>query len=559
MPCIEMKLMSSMEKCFLDERLESKPETKSFMMFRNERLSFQVGVSRNDPEQVARIRVALSGALADYVTVQRVVHIPSVFPYNPKLVDEDYLRYTPGVYPDLIAPLHYRESIFLPCGQLHTFWLNLSLPEDVRAGEYDLTVNLISVDPSSEKGEIIGAETASIRVLAAELPPQKLIRTEWFYTDCLANYYGVRAFSEKHWKVIDSFIKKAVEGGINMILTPVFTPELDTYIGGERMTTQLVDITVESDGSYTFGFEKLNRWIDLCLDAGVEYFEIPHFFTQWGAKHAPKFVAKVGGRTKRIFGWETDALGAEYRSFLGQLIPALLDAFRAKGVDKRCYFHVSDEPSLAHLEHYKACKELIGQYLEGYPIIDALSNYEFYSTGALKKPVPATKKIEPFLEHKIEGLWAYYCGASGSKDVSNRFFSLSQARVRIIGVQLWLYHIEGFLHWGYNFYNNRYSYDAVNPFAVSDGEGFAPSGDTYLVYPGDDGTAWESLRFCALKESMDDIRALELCESLYGREFTERLVLEGTDGTLTFSHYPRTADYLIDLRRKVALAIDRKS
>ena len=558
MPSIQAKILSSLEKCFLDELLESKPEAKQFTIFQNERLSFQLGVRHEDPLQVRRLRVALAGALADYVTVQRVVHIPSTFPYNPKLVDEHYLRYTPGVYPDLIAPHHYRESILLPPGQLQTLWLTLSLPEDFPAGEYELCLSVRTENPVTGESEEAYTDTVRIRVLSAKLPPQKLIRTEWFYTDCLANYYGVPAFSEEHWRIIASFVKKAVEGGINMILTPVFTPELDTYIGGERLTTQLVRIKVEGKDRYSFDFTDLCRWIDLCLEAGVEYFEIPHFFTQWGANHAPKFMADVNGEEKRIFGWETDSMGEEYDAFLGQFIPALLDTLRKKGVDRKTFFHVSDEPRLKDLEHYKACKERIGQYLAGYPIIDALSDFEFYATGALEKPVPATKHIEPFLEHEIAGLWAYYCGASGAKDVSNRFFSLSQARVRIIGVQLWLYHIEGFLHWGYNFYNNRHSYDAVNPFAVSDGEGFAPSGDTYLVYPGDNGEAWESLRFVAMKEAMDDIRALELCESIHGREFTERLVLEDTDGTLTFSHYPRQADYLINLREKLIFAIEQK-
>ena len=555
MSCIGMKILSSMEKCFLDERLEDKTESKDFLVFANEELSFQIGVRHEEIGRSMRIRAEISGAFSEGARVRRVTHIPSAFPYNPKEVDEDYLRYTPGVYPDLIAPLHYRESILLPPGQLQTFWVTLRLPEDVRAGEYSLRVTLSAEELSAGGREVVGEEEISLRVLSAKLPPQRLIRTEWLYTDCLANYYGVSPFSEEHWAVVESFIRTAVAGGINMILTPVFTPELDTYVGGERLTTQLVDITVR-EGRYSFGFEKLNRWIDLCLAAGVEYFEIPHFFTQWGAEHAPKFVATVDGEEKRIFGWETDAMGEEYGGFLGQFIPALLSALKAKGVDKRCFFHVSDEPSLRHLEHYKRCKELIGQHLRGYPIIDALSNFEFYETGALEKPVPATKHIEPFLEHGVEGLWAYYCGASGAKEVSNRFFSLSQARVRILGVQLYLYRIEGFLHWGYNFYNNRHSYDAINPFAVSDGEGFAPSGDAYLVYPGDGGEAWESLRYYALKEAMEDIRALELCESLCGREFTERLILEGTDGSLTFSHYPRESEYLLNLRRKVALAVE---
>ena len=40
-----------------------------------------------------------------------------------------------------------------------------------------------------------------------------------------------------------------------MLLTPVFTPPLDTAIGGERRTVQLVDVHVTENG-YTFGFDK---------------------------------------------------------------------------------------------------------------------------------------------------------------------------------------------------------------------------------------------------------------------------------------------------------------
>ena len=60
-----------------------------------------------------------------------------------------------------------------------------------------------------------------------------------------------------------------------------------------------------------------------------------------------------------------------------------------------------------------------------------------------------------------------------------------------------------------------------------------------------------------MREAVDDIRALELCESLCGREYTEKLILEGVD-ELTFSVYPRNNDYLITLREKVALAIENK-
>lgn len=553
---IQMKIISSLEKCFFDEKIEDKVAKNNFVMFQNEKLSFQVAYYSERAEGRVRgiaARVCLSGELSAYATVREVVNIPSMWAAFPFQKHENYLRTEPGLYPDLLRPLQYNGGIPLRHQQLHALWVDISLPKDFAAGTYSLTVSLIAPDgkESADQGWLPASSTATVQVIPAKLPPQKLIHTEWFYTDCLANYYHVRVFSEKHWKIIENFIRTATQNGINMILTPIFTPELDTYIGGERLTTQLVDITVESKGNYRFAFDKLHRWIDICLSCGVRYFEIPHFFTQWGAKHAPKIVGKVNGRTKKLFGWDTNSLGEEYAAFLGQLIPAVLAEFEKRGLADQCYFHVSDEPSLKSLEQYTRCKNLIKPYVGDAPIIDALSDYEFYESGALKKPVPAIKHIEPFLEHQVEGLWAYYCASDGMY-TTNRFFSMPLARTRILGVQLYLYHIEGFLHWGYNFYNNWNSYNSLDPFGESDGGYFNPSGDCYVVYPGTNGEAWESNRLNAMREAMDDIRALQLYESYFGREKTEQLVLEGTDGTLTFKHYPTDAAYLIHLREKIA-------
>jgi len=85
-----------------------------------------------------------------------------------------------------------------------------------------------------------------------------------------------------------------------------------------------------------------------------------------------------------------------------------------------------------------------------------------------------------------------------------------------------------------------------------------PSGDTYLVYPGKDGKALESIRLNALREAMDDIRALQLCEELYGREYTVKLIDDTAGMDLTFYDYPKTPDFLLKLRDKIALAIENK-
>lgn len=367
------------------------------------------------------------------------------------------------------------------------------------------------------------------------------------------DYYCTEAFDERHWKIIESFMKTAVKNGNNMILTPVFTPPLDTYVGGERPTVQLVDISIEN-GEYSFDFSKLKRWIEMCKKVGMKYFEISHFFTQWGAEHAPKIMARINGENRRIFGWETDACGEEYIGFLRIFIPKLIGTLRGLGVADNCCFHISDEPDLEHLPAYSAARAAVAPLLEGLPIMDALSNYEFYSTGAVDRPVPSTGRVEQFYENNVPNLWTYYCGGGGDK-LSNRFLSMPSYRNRILGVQLYKFGIVGFLHWGYNYYNDRFSYSHINPFLITDGDYFAPAGDAFVVYPAPDGTAYESIRLSVFHDALQDITALRLCEKLCGRDYVMKLIEKEIE-PITFREYPQNAEYLLTLREKINQSIN---
>ena len=547
-----LKPMSSLEKCFPDEAIEAHPQRDRYVMLRNERLALQIGVQcryAESPHRPLLASVRVDGPLKDCITLRTVESVASVYPVAAAEQDPDYLRRDPGLFPDALRPIGYPDqSIRMPDALLQSVWINVELSDEIEAGEYETTVSLI------DKNQACLAKTAFfVRVLNAKLPPQRLLHTEWFYTDCIAEINRETPFSERHWKHVEDYLRVAVRNGINTILTPVFTPELDTAIGSYRLTTQLVSITVTEKNQYVFDFSLLERWIDLCQRVGVEYFEIPHFFTQWGAKAAPKIVARVGknGRKKRIFGWDTDALGAEYERFLSQFIPALLNVFAQKGLDKQCIFHVSDEPRIADLEHYKKCRELLSRYLgKDRLIIDALSSIDFYDSGALPNPVPHISHITPFLDRKIDGLWAYYCGYSDS--ITGRLLAHPLYRTRILGVQLWKNNIKGFLHWGFNFYHNQYSHAVLDPYADSHGSFFAPSGDAFLVYPAQNGGADESLRLNALREAMDDFRLLDLAESILGKNRIEEILSH-----VSFFDYPRSPNFLLDLHDTLALEVDR--
>ena len=78
-----------------------------------------------------------------------------------------------------------------------------------------------------------------------------------------------------------------------------------------------------------------------------------------------------------------------------------------------------------------------------------------------------------------------------------------------------------------------------------------------LVYPGSDGTAWESLRLNALREAMEDMRMISLCEAERGRDFTESLLTRIAGAPVTFRVLP-PASFYPALRDAVAEALGEK-
>ena len=111
------------------------------------------------------------------------------------------------------------------------------------------------------------------------------------------------------------------------------------------------------------------------------------------------------------------------------------------------------------------------------------------------------------------------------------------------------YNIKGFLQWGYNFYYSQYSLRKINPYLVTDADGGFPSGDAFSVYPGDDGNAMPSLRLKVFMHALQDIRAMELLETLIPRE--DIIALIDSCGEVTFDEYPCNAEFILRVREKI--------
>lgn len=547
MNLLEVKCVSSLSKVFPDSECMEEEYTCGSAL-RGEVFSFQAAYRAERMVKGLHVEVD-TGALKVQPQVRRVGLAPSEMPtYGGG--DDFVLRDTPGLYPDPLFPVSPAEEIYAYPGQWRSIWVTLSVPEDAKEGSYPIRIRISGTDdPYEESGrEWYGEQLFTLQVLPGKLPKSKLFHTEWFAADCISTWYGLSPLTPAWWEMIRAYVKNAAEHGINMLLTPLFTPPLDTRIGGERPTVQLMEIT-RADGRYDFDFENLGKWVSMAKEEGIEYFEIPHLFTQWGAKFTPKIIVRENGEEKKLFGWHVESESREYLDFLEQLLPKLIDYLKTYVREDQIFFHVSDEPKNDSLERYGRLSKVVKRHIGDCPVIDALSDYELFEKSLLTSPVTAVDSVDPFFRKNVKNMWVYYCCAQYQNCVPNRFFAMPSSRNRILGMLMYKYNIQGFLHWGYNFWYSGLSVKKLNPFLDTDGDGSFPSGDAFLVYPGGNGPV-NSIRMEVLREAFQDYSALCLLESLVGREEAMKLLEEGIP-PLTFQQYPREKEWLLRTRGRI--------
>jgi len=499
----EFRLVSSMSKVFPDERpepLAAQPLT----VFAGEQASFQIAwlpPSTRDLSDLPRLRVRIDAGHGARVRICRVALVPVVVAAHEDS-DDDFLRRTPGLYPDPLLPVAPGELLSAVLGAWSSVWVDVVVDDPADAGP-----RRVRAEVSSEDGEVLFTGVIALAVEAVRLPPLDITVAQWLHTDSLADHYAVSAFGDRHWELIEAMLPSLRAAGGNSLLTPLWTPPLDTAVGHRRTSTQLLD--VRWDGTHwDFGLARLDRWIGTALRHGISTLEMPHLFTQWGAEATPSVLALTGTGEREVFGWHTAATDPRYRAFLAALIPRLRAHLADRWPQVRTLWHVSDEPGADKRVGYLAAREVVRDLLEGETVIDALSDRSFLTSGVVDVPVVASDAVQPFTEAG-DRFWLYYCNVQ-DREVANRFIAMPGWRTRAIGRQLFDIGASGFLHWGFNFWSSQLSRHPVDPWRDPSAGGAFPAGDPFIVYPGADGRPVESVRHRLFAQAMADHQVLQL-------------------------------------------------
>ena len=104
---ILLKLVSAMEKCFMDEPFSSKKEKTRSSALLGEEVCFEAAYTSDDPAESPKawLTLSVSSPLAEFVRVRQVEQIPVRYPAYPSS-DDYFLRKTPGLTPTFSATSH---------------------------------------------------------------------------------------------------------------------------------------------------------------------------------------------------------------------------------------------------------------------------------------------------------------------------------------------------------------------------------------------------------------------------------------------------------------------
>jgi len=498
---------------------------------RNAQLSFQVAMRRDEGQRPLHVSVAVDGPDDWMLRIRRVGYVPVRHHNTPVDEDSEGVGMIPGYVPD---PLFDTDSIELPAGETHAFWITLQPDADAAPGMHSLSVRICA-----EGGEVITHEV-SVRLYDAILLPRRDFHiTHWFYVDSLIDWYRTALFDERLWAILPAYMQDVVSHGQDTLYVPVFTPPLD----GIKRPTQLLRVTRTAPERYVFDWTDVKRYTDLARRSGVTAFEWCHFFTQWGAKHALRIYEGQGEDERLLWPAETEALSPTYRAFLTQYLPQLHRFLTEERLLERSFFHVSDEPHADHLPQYQADRALLRELAPWIRVMDALSDIAFARQSLMDMPIPS---ISTALDFVAEGIpcWCYYCcGPRGL--FLNRLLDTRLSKIAMHGVLFYRWPFQGFLHWGYNYWYRSQTRQLINPYAEQDAlaweRGWA-YGDPFLVYPGESGPV-DSMRWEVFAESLQDYRLLQT------------LGLSREDPLLapvaSFAEFPKDEGWLRETRRQL--------
>jgi hypothetical protein len=362
--------------------------------------------------------------------------------------------------------------------------------------------------------------------------------TNWFSLANMAEHHGLEQWSQQHWAMISQYAGLMARTRQN-----IFLLRLNTFFDKEQ------------DGGYTLNSLRLRRLVKVFTDAGLYYIEGGHLASRTNNEWASK--------TFSIMSAETGIIATSQRgdAVLADVCRQLMEEIESNGWRNRWLQHVTDEPIESHMIQYRILAGMVRKYMPGLPIVDAnmeatMHSIELYGAQDIWCPKPNSyeqyRQGYEAMRALGDKVWFYTC-LDPRGPFLNRLMDQERMRPMLIGWLASLYDLDGFLHWGFNWYQfSKKDENSIDPFTQTI-KGNLPPGDTHVVYPGTDGP-WSSTRLEAHRIGFEDYELLKMLKAKNQKQakaIIEKVIRSSSD-------YIKTPGTYRTYRRQLLEALDKE-
>jgi hypothetical protein len=551
-PLLSAVRVDVLERVFPDMPPEAAAYTDPISVPRGGSAAFQFAVrARADAECTMTVRpvqredgLALAGSVATYQLLP--VHVeannnggsktsPSSVP--PESWMREFVRKAPF---DVAEVLVEAERLELRDGVMHAALVEVRVARDAEPGSYEGALRL-------QAGEASAEVPFSLRVHGTVLPEDAALHsTHWFWPEPenLTNGERPEWWSERHWALVENSGRQLRAFGQDTIFTPLVEYE-----------EPLIQTVREEDGSYSFDYERFDRWVELFDGLGFRYFAGHHIATlpeQWVYRGV--FVTdRQTGRKERLVA--RGGANEEWLEFIPIFYRSLYGHLQEKGLTERYLQHQLDEPKDGEL--YRRLAALARTHMPGVQTIDAINSAPREYSPLVDVQVFAltilAREQELAEQRRAQGqsVWLYHC-CSPYPPHPNRHLDERLCDSRLYPWLAYLLGAEGYLYWGANIYRGADPYKtSIGPVPSGSQDPGHPPGDNWFFYPGPDGLR-ASLRMVAFRDGLVDYTLLSMLAERDSKRADE--IMGGIARTI--ADYEREPEAYHRARAMLLMALD---
>jgi hypothetical protein len=376
------------------------------------------------------------------------------------------VRQAPARFPEYLIPerqLNIKEKTW------KAVWLTMSIPESAPDGVYSGKVIV-----KSEREE--HSLPLRITVYPLVIPSERHLRVvEWYNTSGFSRFHGIKEeYSPAWFEMLQKYADNMASHRQNIFQVPM----------------ESIIITESAGGELLFDFSRFDQIASVFWNTGkMDYLETGELTSFGKERWFSTEIYLQDFRVKNQEKGETVTLPG--KDVIPYLMPAFENHLRKKGWLNKTIFGIKDEPSLHNALAWRGVSSYMHKYAPDLKRFDAIETTQVLSDIeiAIPKLDHFANWYDSFKKWQQNGneLWFYTVGIYQGSLFPNKTIDVPLIDCRIMHWLNYKYDATGYLHWGWNQWNEN-PYEDVGMHI----------GDGWHVYPVKNGVLnsirWEEMR-----------------------------------------------------------------